>query len=316
MAERDDAHWTQRAIMLVAVVLGAHLLFRLRGFRPDGLLELMLVAAAPVVIVHLIRRDLRETAVWAAYMIGFVAFADFRAAADDVGFPVRMDYVITLERILFFGAVPTTWLQDRLYTVGSPSLLDWFVVGVHVSYFLVPHAVAFFLWAYRREHFARYLVAVMATYYIALFFQMLFPTVPPWMAGVQGGLPTVYRMVNDVLYGLSPATFELGLRMVGANDVAAMPSLHSAITVLVALGLRCVSVHAARAGWAYALLMVFALVYMGEHYVVDAIAGGALAIVIWYATRRILMRVHESSSPGADALRTETTLPRTTVRLG
>jgi membrane-associated phospholipid phosphatase len=36
-------------------------------------------------------------------------------------------------------------------------------------------------------------------------------------------------------------------------------------------------------GWLYAAVMAFALVYLGEHYVVDIIAGVALAVVAWLA---------------------------------
>ena len=44
--------------------------------------------------------------------------------------------------------------------------------------------------------------------------------------------------------------------------------------------------HAA-AGWVYALTLGFGLVYLGEHYVVDLLAGFALAEGIWRAVPRL-----------------------------
>jgi membrane-associated phospholipid phosphatase len=43
--------------------------------------------------------------------------------------------------------------------------------------------------------------------------------------------------------------------------------------------------HAA-AGWVYALTLGFGLVYLGEHYVIDLVAGLALAEAIWRVAPR------------------------------
>ena len=66
----------------------------------------------------------------------------------------------------------------------------------------------------------------------------------------------------------------------GGNPLAAMPSLHFATTVTAALLLAEVGVVAGALGWAYAGTLAFALVYLGEHYVVDLIAGAALALLV------------------------------------
>jgi membrane-associated phospholipid phosphatase len=73
----------------------------------------------------------------------------------------------------------------------------------------------------------------------------------------------------------------------GSNPVAAMPSLHTAFAVLVALmiGARL------RSRWRYLLAlypvaMGFTLVYTGEHYVLDLIAGVVYALVVHAALNR------------------------------
>src|SRR4029079_4945433 len=65
------------------------------------------------------------------------------------------------------------------------------------------------------------------------------------------------------------------------NPFAAMPSLHFGTSVIAARVLSDVVKSPGAIGWAYALTLGFGLVYLGEHYVVDLIAGLALAEGIW-----------------------------------
>ncbi len=62
----------------------------------------------------------------------------------------------------------------------------------------------------------------------------------------------------------------------GGNPLAAMPSLHFATSVMAALLLAEVGPVAGALGCGYAATLGFALVYLGEHYVVDLLAGAAL----------------------------------------
>ena len=61
------------------------------------------------------------------------------------------------------------------------------------------------------------------------------------------------------------------------NPYAAMPSLHFGTSVMAARVLSDVGRVPGALGWTYALTLGFGLVYLGEHYVVDVIAGLALA---------------------------------------
>jgi membrane-associated phospholipid phosphatase len=70
------------------------------------------------------------------------------------------------------------------------------------------------------------------------------------------------------------------------NPFAAMPSLHFGTSVMAARVLANVGRGPGAFGWAYAAALGFALVYLGEHYVVDLIAGLALAELIRAAAPR------------------------------
>ena len=61
------------------------------------------------------------------------------------------------------------------------------------------------------------------------------------------------------------------------NPFAAMPSLHFGTSVMAARVLSDIGRGPGALGWAYALTLGFGLVYLGEHYLVDLLAGFGLA---------------------------------------
>lgn len=240
---------------------------------------------------------------WSIYIIGFLLFVDLRMVSAELLFPAHFDYVIALEKILFLGHVPSVVLQNALYQLGSPSVLDFTLVTVHFSFFLAPHAVAVLLWSTRPVRFRRYVFALIATCWAGLLIAFLLPTAPPWLAAGEGKIEPVFRIMRDIMMGRTPDNYVLGMRAVGENDVAAMPSLHTALTVLVALAAGNAGRIAGAIGWAYAAAMAIALVYLGEHYVVDIIAGAVVALLIWHlAGRWDAKRTARIGRPGVCAL--------------
>ncbi len=67
----------------------------------------------------------------------------------------------------------------------------------------------------------------------------------------------------------------------GGNPWAAMPSLHFATSAMAAISLcRDGGPVEGAVGWAYSLTLGFALVYLGEHYVTDLVAGAGLVAAV------------------------------------
>ena len=95
---------------------------------------------------------------------------------------------------------------------------------------------------------------------------------PPWLAAREGHIGEANRIIAVVWprvplahYG---SLFEKGQSY--ANNVAAMPSLHGAYALLIALYLWRLVPRWARVPLAlYPVAMAFALIYTGEHYAVD-----------------------------------------------
>jgi membrane-associated phospholipid phosphatase len=201
-----------------------------------------------------------------------------RGAADGLVFPARTWPQLRFDETVFGGRAPTVWLQERLWH-GAAHLhwWDWLTFGVYVTHFFAALLLAAALWVTAHDRFPRYMVMICVLSLAGFATYALFPAVPPWMAAAHGALPPVTRVVPLVwshVHVFSFNTlFETGTRY--ANDVAAMPSLHAAFATLVALTLRGL----VRRPWLRALLLLYpllmglALVYGGEHYVADVLAG-------------------------------------------
>jgi hypothetical protein len=114
------------------------------------------------------------------------------------------------------------------------------------------------------------------------------------MAGQAGDLPHVFRIVSEISGGVSPEGYQRAYEIAGPNDVAAMPSLHMAVTFIIAfMAWRLHRVAGALALF-YAGSMAFVLVYLGEHYVTDLLAGLLMAVVVW----KLVCWWWQQASPG------------------
>jgi membrane-associated phospholipid phosphatase len=291
----------RRLLGPIILVVGLLIVFVVSGWVVPPYLFILALALPLIGIVLVTGREDRLT--WTAYILGFVVFAYLRAVADATPIPVAYDYVIAADRWLGGGVVPTVALQNRFYTLGSPSTWDYYTLLTHFTYFFVPHLFAFALWTHNRGLFRRYVVAALVTYYAALLACILLPTAPPWLAGQTGALPHVFRVAEDVYGGVSAEAYDYAYAVAGTNAVAAMPSLHQAIATLIALATMRVHPLAAVLGWGYAVTMGLALVYTGEHYVVDLLAGVALAWGAWRLMKTPAFKTHscEDSSRTSDA---------------
>lgn len=111
------------------------------------------------------------------------------------------------------------------------------------------------------------------------------------MAAEQGIIPPVYNIFYDTAAnflqgGALPSVY----KMFNPNPVAAMPSLHAAYPMLVFLYL--LKYFGKKAWWfsIYVLAVWVGIVYLGHHYVIDALAGGIYAMIIFYLVEYLFER--------------------------
>lgn len=237
------------------------------------------------------------------YATAWFVFSFLRSFADETLFAKTLNlYVLDFERWLFDGEIPSIRLQAAFFKPGELQWWDYYFTFIHWSYFLVPHGLALWIWWRSKRDFQHYLAAMTMTLFLGLVIYFIIPTNPPWMAPEvidSPGAPVVeQRIMGHISKELGGGLYEAGYRIVGeSNPIAAMPSLHFAVTFLLVWVARGRGMGWEIAAWIYSLSMGAALVYMGEHYVIDIIVGGMVTTYSWYATKRWMGKWSEDLEP-------------------
>ena len=250
-----------------------------------------------------VRKPVREhVAFWRDWWLPvalLVLYTYSRGLADQLGFGVHVTEPIRFDRWLFRGTLPTEYLQAHL--CGEPCRRSlpprWYDVAlttVYYSHFFVTPIVAAWLWLRNRNTWVAYMRRYMSLCAVALTGYIVYPMAPPWMAARQGDLSHgIARITGRGWFDLGHsggATGQQKLSAVG-NQVAAMPSLHTALALFAALFL--IQRLSSPYRWLlllYPATMSFLLVYYAEHYVLDVLAGyGCVAVVMggwaWWERR-------------------------------
>ena len=212
---------------------------------------------------------------------------------------------LDLDKSLFGGHVPTVWLQQHFYDPGVAHWYDRVATSVYLSHFLVSLGLAVVLWCVSYSLFRKYLTVLVTLTLVTLVTYVLYPAAPPWMAALNGFTPEVHRVVQDTLGVLGGETLNTVVEKGAAysNPVAAMPSLHAAIPMMLLLffwpevrflGRVFLSI--------YTLLMAVTLVYTGEHYVADILLGWVYAALVVTIIRMLWRRSSNDSSLGESAV--------------
>ncbi len=198
-----------------------------------------------------------------------------------------------LEVWLFGGELPSSVLQRHLLNPDNLRALDYLSFAVDAAFFVIPTLSMLFLWWKDRPRYRRAMTAFVLILSAGIVSFALLPTNPPWMnpATADPNPVPVYRVSALIGNHLGTATFEPdGSLATETNSLAAMPSIHMAVTFLAMLawrGRRRVAVLASL----NAAAMAFSLVYLGEHHVLDEVAGVGLALLAWRVAPRVLARV-------------------------
>ncbi|MFL5823035.1 MAG: phosphatase PAP2 family protein [Solirubrobacteraceae bacterium] len=252
---------------------------RLRVPAPAVLVTSGLSPLALCVVVPRSRR--RDVAVCALNMWAYIAA--YEMPHDDpqhLAARARLKYPLVADRILGLGVTPTIRLQRAFSAPGNLNRLERFLVWCHWIWFLVPHGSLAYVLLRRPEQFGRSAARMYAVFDIGAVFYWAIPTAPPWWASAQGLLPERAVAVRRMMVEYGPEfwgdLWEPLYDVLGGNPLAAMPSLHFATSLMAAQVLSETGPVAGAVGWGYAGALGLALVYLGEHYVVDLLAGAAL----------------------------------------
>jgi membrane-associated phospholipid phosphatase len=263
---------------LVATGVAAPLL-RKRLRIPPPVITATSVAAPVAMCVAVRRSPARDVATVLLQMWGYIAH--YEMPNDDpeaLERRVKIDYPVTLDRIVGLGTLPGLRLQRAFSKPGRITLLDKVLVWAHWLWFFFPHGTVTYLLIRRREDFPRGAALIYAVFDTGVIAYWVVPTAPPWYAAQQRRCdPDLRRMMVEHGQAFWKDRWDPMYGFLGGNPLAAMPSLHFATSVMAARVLRDAGPVQGALGWAYAATLGYALVHLGEHYVTDLLAGFALA---------------------------------------
>jgi hypothetical protein len=252
---------------------------------------------APIALCVAARRSRkRDVAVcclqmW-AYLAAYEAPHDDPAAHEG---RVLVDYPIRCDRVLGLGELPTVRLQRAFASTGW-RMGDRVLVWAHWLWFMVPHGSLVYIMLRHPRRFDRAAVMTYAVFDLGASVYWLAPTAPPWYAASSAGRGGDFDGRLLAAPSSNGHRSEIAVRrmmveygeffwkdgwgplysVLGGNPLAAMPSLHFATSMMAAQLLAETGPLAGAVGWGYTATLGLALVYLGEHYVVDLLAGAAL----------------------------------------
>ena len=175
--------------------------------------------------------------------------------------------------------MPSVWLQQHLWDASHVHWYDYAAWAVYMTHFFAVWITAAVLWRVARERFRRFAVTAVLLSLWAFATYWAYPAQPPWLAGDDGLIPHVDRVVPAVWGHLGVQTVQSTYENSGfVNTVAAMPSLHAAFPLMLLLFFWSAGRWVRLGLGLYTLAMAFTLVYGGEHFVADIVAGWAMAL--------------------------------------
>lgn len=275
--------WVRRVAIVLLIFAVAFVLDTVTGNRWTSLWGSTAILVSGLITFPAIRTPL---VLGTGYVLLWTIFNVARAFADNTPWAgANLGLALDIESSLTAGVLPTRWLQDTFLDADRLHWYDGLMTLVYLSYFIVPHIVAVILLVRNRLRFQRYLIASAVLFLLSVLSFVGMSADPPWRS------TEAIRVVPEVLASTPAGTWFSQNSGSGAsyafepNAVASWPSVHLGITVVLALLATGTNPHWRTAATVYALLMGIALVYLGEHYMVDVAGGAGFAVVTWQTSR-------------------------------
>ena len=257
-----------------------------RKIRPSVPLTLGTGTAAPFAVTMLMRRSRFRDAliVFEHMMLYFNLYTMPYDDPDALKQRVHIDYPIRLDRIIGLGKLPTVRMQEFLSGRKHTRKLDIGLSWVYWLWFLTPYLSMIYVLLFHRKQFPRVASMVCTTFDLGAAIYWGLPTAPPWYAKELGHFKdsemSLRRLQEQRGREIHDGVWSASYDALGGNPLAAMPSLHFAVSVMCARMLSDCGRGPGAVAWTYAGLLGFAIIYLGEHYIVDVLAGYGLTELV------------------------------------
>jgi membrane-associated phospholipid phosphatase len=254
-----------------------------RRLRIPAPLTVAACAGGPLALAVLFPRSKkRDVALYAMQMWAFIMVHEIPYDnPEGLRARLRSRYPIVSDRILGAGKLPNVRLQRGLARLPRVGVLNRFLTWAHWIWFFEPYLALALVLVRNNERFPTAARQMAAVFDLGCVVYFAVPTAPPWWASENGVTDEeVRRIMVEVGEETWRSAWPKMYDALGGNPWAAMPSLHFATSLVAALSLAEAGKVEGALGWGYAGTLGFALVYLGEHYVTDLIAGAALVALV------------------------------------
>ncbi len=298
LLESPPQLWTRNRILVLiaAYLLGLGGMILVKGvyLSPDRYFLILLV---PALVLGVAKGYVRD---FVPLIVGIFVYEELRGVAH----LIRPDpyYLPHLEfdRFFFFGHNLSVDLQAWLWT-GSVQWYDQALGLLNRAHFIVPPTLLFLIWLDNRALYYRAMVTIVGCSFLGAVIFLAYPAAPPWAAAQIGLLPDLVKIgyAQAAAAPVSANKSFIESLMLG-NPYAAVPSLHTAYSTLVAIFALAWRRRFGYVMCLYPLAMWFTIIYFADHYVSDILVGIAVALLSWWAAGRLIARpgrLHRLAGP-------------------
>lgn len=212
-----------------------------------------------------------------------LVYESFRGIVPHLNKHVNFTWMVDVDKALFFGQLPTAWLQHHLWH-GYVQWYDLLLYLFYTLHFVLPFALAFIVWRIREKHYWHYATSFLVVSFAGFLTFLAFPAAPPWMASDLGYIEPISRVSSSVWAVFGIEDFPSVYDKISPNPVAAVPSLHAAYATLFAIFVfKLFKTRWKYLSVIYPLAIYFGTIYQGEHYAIDEILGAIYAVAAYFA---------------------------------
>jgi len=214
------------------------------------------------------------------FVLIILIYESFRSVADKLNSHVHYQFAPHFDKFLF-GNLPTVDLQ-RWWWHGY---VQWYDVALYIPYllfFIVPLGVAVLVWKTREHYYWQTVSAYSILFFSAFVTFLVLPTAPPWLASQNHQIQPIVRISSNVWASLGIKNFPSLYSHLAPNPVAAFPSLHAGVATLSSLIIfKLFGRRWGTLSLIYPILIYIGVIYEGEHYATDVLAGILYGLVAY-----------------------------------
>src|ERR1035437_2527411 len=174
---------------------------------------------------------------WLPLYAVLAVYSLLRGYAGHLLFSTHWSPQLRFDEWIALGIAPTVRLQRAFFNPANLHVWDYAAWITYMTHFFASFIIAAVLWVKDHDRFRRFVALFVGLTFAGYITYVLYPAMPPWMVSANGYMEPLARTIpimwNHVGIHGAAAVFEGNSTF--DNDVAAVPSLHTAYPLLICL---------------------------------------------------------------------------------